>query len=325
MSGAPEARAPLRIGVVGAGRSRNGLGPFLAQAFEREGAIVTGVAGRDEARAEANALELAGRLGHPVAPYADERALSRSGIDVLVIASPTNAHAVGLDAALDAGLACFCEKPIVDLPHVDAAIGTLARFADAGILVTENSQWPYVLTVVDEIHGTVRAGKHRRLEVGLSPIDADPLLMAKESLPHLLSMAWALAALEPGQELALESARGVGVRDGAMAIEATFVGTHGRIDTCLHLAQCVEQPRPAWVAVDGRRIDRKIGPGYSISFEGGGREIPVEDPLFSLVGQFVRDCRVAPSAARDRRRAEAARAVAARLRLWRDALQRLFG
>lgn len=325
MNDAAIARAPLRIGVVGAGRSRNGLGPFLAQAFEREGAVVTGIAGRDMARAEANALELADRLAHPVSAFADEMALCRSGIDVLVIASPTHAHAAGLDAALDAGLACFCEKPIVDLPHVEAAIGTLARFADAGILVTENSQWPYVLPVVDEIHGRVRASTHRRLEVGLSPIDAEPLRMAKESLPHLISMAWALAALEPGQELALDSARAVGVRDGSMAIEATFVATHVRIDACLHLAQCVEQPRPAWVAVDGRRIDRKIGPGYSISFEGGGREVPVEDPLFSLVREFVRECRLPPSAARDRRRKEGARAVAARLRVWRDALQRLFG
>lgn len=319
------AREPLRIGVVGAGRSRNGIGPFLAQAFEREGARVAAVAGRGAARAEANATALAGMLGHPVAAFADERELSRSDIDVMVIASPTTAHAAGLEAALDAGLACFCEKPIADLADVDDALAVLGRFASGGIAFAENAQWPYVLPVVDEAHGHAARGTRVRLEVGLSPIDSDPLQMAKESLPHLVSMAWALAAPRPGDSIGLRSAQAVSVRDGELVVESSFDSATVRVDARLNLAQCVEQPRPAWLSVDGRRIDRRIGPGYTISFVGGGREIAVVDPLQSMVGGFVRECRQPKTEASALRRHAATMAAGERLRLWRDMLRRLFG
>ncbi|MFN9706514.1 MAG: hypothetical protein ACK595_17065, partial [Planctomycetota bacterium] len=50
--------APLRIGIFGAGRSRQGLGAFLARAFEAAGATVAAVAGR----AAAGGVRAAGAL-----------------------------------------------------------------------------------------------------------------------------------------------------------------------------------------------------------------------------------------------------------------------
>src|SRR5262245_11429422 len=94
----------LPTGIVGAGRSRNGLGPFLATFLERAGCRVTAVAGRSPERAEANAAALGERLGHEVRPCRDLDELCTSGIAALVIASPPEHHLAALRAAAAAGL-----------------------------------------------------------------------------------------------------------------------------------------------------------------------------------------------------------------------------
>ena len=59
--------------------------------------------------------------------------LVASGVDALVIATPTPTHAPMLQLAARAGLPAFCEKPVaLDLAALDAAIDEVER---AGILV----------------------------------------------------------------------------------------------------------------------------------------------------------------------------------------------
>jgi predicted dehydrogenase len=82
----------IPIGIVGAGRSRNGCGPFLASFFEKEGFLVRGVSGRSPEGASANAEMLGQRLGHELNPFASPAELCASGVAALVIASPAEFH-----------------------------------------------------------------------------------------------------------------------------------------------------------------------------------------------------------------------------------------
>jgi hypothetical protein len=318
-------RRQLRVGIVGAGRSRNGLGPFLAQAFERFGCAVTGVAGRNAVRAESSAASLGVLLGHPVRAFADVASLCGSGIDALVVASPQDAHLASIEAAADQGVACLCEKPICGSSEVTRAVAVLLGFAERGTLVAENVQWPENLPVLDALHGSWRAGSSRRVELGLSPTSADPREMLEDSLPHLLSLAWAVAGLRHGDRLEWERSKLATLAHGSVVLEARFLAPSCTVDARLELRQHVEQPRPAWFAIDGRRADRRIGAGYAISFVGGGREVQVEDPLHRLVAGFVRNCAVPASGMRDVQRASMAHAVASRLSLWHRILLESFG
>ena len=55
----------------------------------------------------------------------------------------------------------------------------------------------------------------------------------------------------------------------------------------LQLRRCPEQPRPAWIAVNEQRIDRRIGSDYAQSFAApDGRAMNVRDPLHQLVYRF---------------------------------------
>jgi myo-inositol 2-dehydrogenase/D-chiro-inositol 1-dehydrogenase len=114
----------LHVGVVGVGR----IGSLHASTLRTlEGVSRLTLTDADAARARRAASELgAGTADGP-------EALVAAGVDALVIAAPTPAHASLLRLAADAGLPAFCEKPVaLDLPALDDVIEHVER---AGILV----------------------------------------------------------------------------------------------------------------------------------------------------------------------------------------------
>lgn len=272
------------MGLFGAGRTRNGLGPFLAACCERAGLLVRGVAGRDVERAQVAAAALAAQLGHPVAAHGSVEELARSGLDALVVAVPVAQHLRGLEAALGAGIACLCEKPLVDLDQFEAGRSIVAAFAAKGLLLVENCQWPCVLPAFDRLWPG-RSGMPREVVMGLAP--AEPgIAMVHDALPHLLSVVQAV--LPAGSGLQLERARYETAADGRQGLlELALRHMGGLLRAELHLRTVPQQPRPAWLAIDGRRIDRRIDPGYRIVFCGGGRESEASDPLQVLVSDFA--------------------------------------
>ena len=116
--------AGLHIGVIGVGR----IGAFHARTLRSlpDVSRLT-LTDADPARAR----EVAGEIGAAVADPAE--ALVEAGVDALVIATATPAHAPLLRLAAEAGLPAFCEKPVA----LDAAtLDSLAAHVDrAGIFV----------------------------------------------------------------------------------------------------------------------------------------------------------------------------------------------
>ncbi len=312
---------PLRVGIVGAGRTQQGLGPYFADAFEAAGAVVTAVSGRDEASAQRAAAALTTRLGHAVAAAADAHSLARS-VDAIVVASPVAHHLEGLDAALAAGVTCLCEKPLV--PWQDAAAGRerIAQFRARGLLLDENCQWPFVLSALFALHPEIVGAPVRRIAMGLGPAAAGPTMVA-DSLSHVLSVAQALVAIDAQTTLANVRQTNQAPDAEANVVAFELTATSGPIAVELHLRRCPEPPRPAWIAVNGLRIDRRIGPDYTQSFVAHDRTVNVQDPLRQLVYRFA-----ALQQANDRERTRTfatafATAVDVRLRLYAGVLRAL--
>lgn len=301
----------IPVGLVGAGRARNGLGPFLARFLEQAGCRVAAVAGRNEARAAANARELGAALGHEVVACPDVAALCRSGIRALVVATPNEHHRAALEQALAARLPTLCDKPLVTAAETAAGLQLLAGYAGAAVPLVENCQWPHVLPALFALHGELRGRRPERVAMGLSPMAPGPGMVA-DTLSHLLSVVQALWSPGPGCEVAESAAW----RGGEDPFAFTLREGKARVRCELHLRPCREQPRPAWVEVDGRRMDREIGPGYAWSFGAGGRSVPVEDPLRQVVYGFAA---LLGGIDHDRIRAELA-AIRTRLRLYGDLL-----
>ncbi len=281
--------APLRVGIVGAGRTRQGLGPYLAAACEAAGARVAAVSGRDLQSARRVADELGSALGHAVAVAADADELAH-GVDALVVAAPAAAHEAGLRAALDAGVPCLCEKPL--LPFADAATAQqlIEGFARRQATLFENCQWPMVLPALQSLFPELRGQPVRSVTMGLSP-SAAGRAMIEDSLSHVLSVVQALVSVDAAA--GVREVRQTDPGDDAEHNVLTFAvtGDAGPVVVELRLDRCPQPPRPAWLAVNGRRMDRRIGVGYALSFVADGREHAVVDPLFALVARFVAACR----------------------------------
>ena len=114
----------LVVGLAGAGR----IGAYHARVLASSpevGRLV--IADADVTRAECAAAEVGGR--HVESP----EALSEAGIDALVIAAATPAHAPLVRLAAAARLPVFCEKPIaLDLETTNAVLGEVVR---AGVML----------------------------------------------------------------------------------------------------------------------------------------------------------------------------------------------
>lgn len=92
----------MRVGLLGAGR----IGAFHAGVLaEHEDVVSLMVGDVDAERAAAVAEEVGGQSG------TIEEVLD-SGLDAVVIAAATSAHAELINACLDRGLPTFCEKPV---------------------------------------------------------------------------------------------------------------------------------------------------------------------------------------------------------------------
>jgi predicted dehydrogenase len=313
-----EPAAPLRVGIVGAARTRQGLGPFLASAFEAAGARVTAVAGRDRASGQRASALLAVSLRHPVDAAADAHELARA-VDLLVVAAPVGGHLAGLDAALAAGIPCLCEKPLVAAVDVAAGLQRIAAFRDRGLLLAENCQWPFVLPALHELHPATRSTPVHSVAMGLGPSGTGPAMVA-DSLSHVLSVVQALVGLPRDVVPANVRQTDASADARANVVQFDLRGPADAIAVSLHLVHTPEPPRPAWLAVNGARIDRSIGPGYSIAFATpDGRMRNVQDPLYGLVYGLVATL---PHAPRERT-TTSADVLALRLRLYAAVLAAL--
>jgi myo-inositol 2-dehydrogenase / D-chiro-inositol 1-dehydrogenase len=109
----------LRIGVIGAGR----IGAFHVRTL----LALSGTASVTVCEADAaQAARLAAELG--VAVAATPHDLIASGVDAVVIATPTSTHAPLIRLVAEAGLPVFCEKPVaLDLGVLDALIADVER------------------------------------------------------------------------------------------------------------------------------------------------------------------------------------------------------
>ena len=113
----------LHVGVIGVGR----IGVFHARTLQALDAVDLTIADAEPGRA----AQVAAELG--VAAATTPEKLFEAGVDAVVIATPTPAHAPLLGLAARAGLPAFCEKPVaLELASLDSVLDEVAQ---SGILV----------------------------------------------------------------------------------------------------------------------------------------------------------------------------------------------
>ncbi len=284
----PLARRP-RVGILGARRARQGLGPFVAGHLALAGASVPCFAGTSAASVAEAGRELATRLGSAPVGYTDVRAMLREhALDALAVLTPVEHHVQGLELALEHGLGALCEKPLVwGAPGALARGSALAaEFAARGLVLVENCQWPYTLPAFATLHPGARAQPVRRFAMHLSPASRGERMLV-DTLPHLLSLLQALAG-EPEAELADVRFSTRSPDAGALVLELAWKTRAGAIEVRFALEGSERFPRPAGYAIDGLVAERLVTlPDYAQRLSDGTREVELPDPLALLLRDFV--------------------------------------
>jgi hypothetical protein len=282
-----------RVALVGARRARQGLGPFIARDLDALGVEIRAVLGTTAASASSAADELAQRFGIRACPHASLEALfATESIDALVVLSPPETHERYLRAALEARLHVLCEKPLI---WGRAGIAKSGRelvdgFRDRGLLLEENCQWPQVLGAFRALHPGWDGRPPTRFSMLLAPAErgADAL---RDSLSHPLSL---LQSLCPEPDPRLEAIRFESMSGARpmLRVEFRYCAGRKRVSCSVDLLADARVPRPAALAIDGFRAERRIRlPDYCMELADGERVVPLPDPLTRHLAVFASDLR----------------------------------
>lgn len=307
-----------RIGIVGARRARQGLGPFVAKWLARHGADVVAHAGTSAETVAAATADLARLAGVDARGHVGlDALLAQEALDAVAILSPPEHHGEALDTCLAAGLHVLCEKPLL-LPRSGGA-AEVARvrafedgFAARGLVLAENCQWPRVLPTYRALYPR-SAEIPRAFAMGLEPASRGAAMLT-DALSHPLSLLQALLGDElTVAAIAVDRAEGPAEPE-AYDLEFRALGPRGELTASVALRHVPVQPRRAWFALDGLRAERALRlSDYSMSLCGDGREVPLPDPLELHLAAFVREIearRGSAGAARPPSRALSARMAA---------------
>ncbi len=280
-----------RVGIIGARRSRQGLGPYVARFLKASGVEVACFLATGSETLQATREELRQTQEIEARGYLDlEEMIKAEAPAALAILSPSETHLAYLDAALDAGLHVLCEKPLVwgERGLAEAAGRIVSGYQKRGLKLWENCPWPYTLPSYGRLFPGVLDAAPRRFEMRLSPVSTGKEMLG-DAMPHALSL---LQALAPSASVTIE-AIGYSTRQiDAADLTVTFryhAGEHV-VNTEVRLVQSKSQPREAGYAVNGHWVRRTVQMAdYAIRFEDGARRVPVPDPLGLLVADFARD------------------------------------
>lgn len=274
----------MKIAVIGAGRTVNGIGPYIAKYFQKHDVPVVAVLGRSAASSARAAADLE-PYGIRAAAYSSfTEMVSEVRPDAVAIASPTATHAAYIEHCLASGVHFLCDKPFAapDTPDLTAwLVSVLRRAHTKGLTVVMNSQWPFVLPWYVKLCGEVKPDKVRTFAMRLSPGVSGPA-MIPDSLPHALSLLY--DTLGNGEIKGLTFKR----QGEAHIIEYTYATDQTRCAATITLVREPTQPRTLTFGFDGRIAARAIDPAtYAMSLTCRGKSLAIPDPLELSVKDFI--------------------------------------
>jgi hypothetical protein len=189
----------------------------------------------------------------------------------------------------------LCEKPLLDLTGDFVAEGErlVSAFAERGLCLMVNTQWRFALATYLQLFPEVNPRGASRFVMSMEP-PATGRAMLASAMPHPLSL---LDHLFPEAEAGLRDVRVEQPSPERARVAFTHPGRGGVACEVL-LRTAMAPPRAASFGFDGHVAHRRIRePGYRLALaseEGGGREVPLPDPMETLVKRFVARVRKGP-------------------------------
>ncbi len=275
----------MKISIIGAGRTRNGIGEYIGKYSHRHGATVTSVLGTTEITSlhAASALRTYGIEAHSYTDF--DAMVNAEKPDAVVIASPSSTHYDYLLKCLDRGLHILCEKPFIwdDTTDLRRRVEDILKKArEKGLTIAMNSQWPFSIDDYEEICGKIRIEERNKFFVRMSPFSPGRV-MIPESVPHPLSILYCRLGAGGIRELNFEWER-----EGALAIRFTYLFESRACDVLIKLVHQWTPPRDFSFGFNDKVVTRSLDFNrYEIYFNYANKKLKIVDPLELSVKNFM--------------------------------------
>lgn len=268
---------PMKVSIIGAGRTRNGIGEYIGKYLHRHGANVISVLGTTEETSLQASLALR-KYGIEARPYTDfEAMVDAEKPDLAVIASPGSTHYDYLLKCMDRGLHVFCEKPFIWGDHKDIRKrieDVFERARAKRLTIAMNSQWPFSLDAYEKISGKISIEKKNDFFIRLSPFSPGRIMIL-ESVPHPLSLLYCRLGAGKIEKLNFES-KG----EGELDVRFSYLFETRACDVLIKLVHQKTPPRDFSFGFNGKVIVRSLDlHDYGIFFNYGDKKLKIMDPL----------------------------------------------
>jgi len=275
----------LNVSIIGAGRTRNGIGEYIGKYFHQHGARVTSVLGTTE-KTSLQASSALRKYGIEARPYTNFDEMVRGEKpDAVAIASPSSTHYEYLLKSLNSGLHIFCEKPFLWDDHKDIRRRIEDIFEKARektLTIAMNSQWPFSIDYYEEICGKIRIKETNNFFIRMSPFSPGKV-MIPESIPHPLSILYCRLGAGEIQNLNFESDG-----EGEMSIRFTYLFRTWACDALIRLVHQETPPREFSFGFNDKIVFRSLDlKNYEIYFHYGSKKLRIVDPLELSVKNFM--------------------------------------
>ena len=275
----------MKASIIGAGRTRNGIGEYIGKYLQKHGATVTSVLGTTE-ETTLQASSALRKYGIDARSYTDFDAMvTAEKPDLAVIASPASTHYGYLLKCVGRGLHVFCEKPFFwgDPQEIRKRIEDIfEKVRKRRITLAMNSQWPFSLDDYERICGKVRIEAKNTFFIRLSPFSPGRV-MIPESVPHPLSLLYCRLGAGEIEKLSFESEG-----EGEVSIRFTYLFETQACDVLIKLVHQKTPPRDFSFGFNDKIVTRSLDLNhYDIFFNYGGKKLKIMDPLERSVMNFL--------------------------------------
>jgi hypothetical protein len=275
----------MNISIIGAGRTRNGIGEYIGKYLHQCGGEVTSVLGTTE-KTSLQACSALRKYGIEAHPYTDFDQMMRAEKPVAVaIASPSSTHYEYLLKCLNSGSHIFCEKPFIwdDRTKLLERVEEIFNKAkEKKLTIAMDSQWPFAINDYEKICGKIRVKKKNTFSIKMAP-PFPGRAMISESVPHALSLLYCLLGDGEMEDLNFESG-------GEREVDIRFTYRFGAkvCDVFIRLAYQETHPRNFSFGLNDRIVSRSLNlENYEIYFNYGDKKMRIVDPLESSVKNFM--------------------------------------
>src|SRR4030043_1649242 len=275
----------MNVSIIGAGRTRNGIGEYIGKYFHKHGGKVTSVLGTTEKTSLQASLALR-KYEIEARPYTDfDQMVRAEKPDAVVIASPSSTHYGYLLECIDSGLHIFCEKPLIWGSDTDLRKRVEEIFEKAlpkKLTIAMNSQWPFSIDAYEALCGKIMIQKWNTFFIRMSP-PFPGREMIPESVPHALSLLYCLLGVGEIEDLNFES-------DGERELSISFSHLFGTqvCDVFIRLIFRETPPRDFSFGLNDKIVFRSLDfENYEIYFNYEDKKLRIVDPLELSVINFM--------------------------------------